>query len=234
MQVSQVVQPATNSLAERAVGQASAHARRFGLVSAVAFVVLSAAYFIPLAAGLLTLPSPDVPIGEPWFSMMEVLILLSAPAMVGLMVGIHVWAPVSHKAFSLAAVIFMGMAAAVTCSVHFTILTLSHQVEIAALPWMPSLISFQWPSVAYVLDILAWDFFFPLSVLLAAPVFFGSRLTRSIRILLLTSGVLAIAGLVGAALGDMQVRDIGVVGYAVVFPIAAVLLIRLFRGPVDR
>jgi hypothetical protein len=83
--------------------------------------------------------------------------------------------------------------------------------------------------VTYVLDILAWDFFFGISVLLAVPVFSGSRVTRSIRNVLLISGILAIAGLAGVPVGNMQIRDIGVLGYAVVFPIAAVMLARLFR-----
>jgi apolipoprotein N-acyltransferase len=42
--------------------------------------------------------------------------------------------------------------------------------------------------------------------------------------------VLALAGLAGVVLGDMQVRLIGVAGYAVVFPISAALLaLRLHR-----
>jgi hypothetical protein len=160
---------------------------------------------------------------------MEILIILMAPLLVALMVAIHVWAPVRFKPFTMASVVFMGITAGITSGVHFTVLTLSHRMEFASLPWLPSLLTFQWPSVTYALDILAWDVFFPLSVLLVVPVFRGSRLTTSIRVLLLVSGVLAIGGLAGVALDDMMVRNIGVVGYAVVFPVAAVLLARLFR-----
>jgi hypothetical protein len=42
------------------------------------------------------------------------------------------------------------------------------------------------------------------------------------------SGVLALAGLAGVFLNDMQVRNIGIVGYAVVFPVAAALIGILF------
>lgn len=44
--------------------------RRLGVASATSTVVLSLAYAVPLTAGLLSLPSPDAPIGEPWFAMM--------------------------------------------------------------------------------------------------------------------------------------------------------------------
>jgi hypothetical protein len=40
--------------------------------------------------------------------------------------------------------------------------------------------------------------------------------------------VLALAGLSGVVVGDMQVRNIGIVGYAGVFPVAALLLAVLF------
>jgi hypothetical protein len=75
------------------------------------------------------------------------------------------------------------------------------------------LVSFRWPSVVYALDILGWDFFFALSVLFAAAVFGGSRLTVSIRGVMTASGVLALAGLGGVVTGDMQLRNIGIVGY---------------------
>jgi hypothetical protein len=215
----------------RRLDEVSVMARWFGFVSAVGFVALSVVYAIPLTVGLLTLPSKGAPIANPWFSMMEVLILLSAPFMVTLSVCIHLLAPAARRPFSLASLVFMGMAAVVTCSVHLTILTLSHQPAIANLPWTPSLLSFTWPSVPYALDILAWDFFFPLSVLLAAIVFGGSRLTNAIRVLLFVSGLVSLVGLFGPALGNMDIRSIGIVGYAVVFPIAVVLMARLFRAP---
>jgi len=67
-----------------------------------------------------------------------------------------------------------------------------------------------WPSIV---DILA---------LVLPPILFrgGSRLERWLRILLLVSGLLSLAGLIGVPLADMQVRNIGVVGYAVVAPVA--------------
>ena len=84
--------------------------------------------------------------------------------------------------FSLLALAFMGLLTGLTCSVHFVILTVSHQAEFAGQSWLPLILSFKWLSVTYALDILAWDVFFALAVLSAAPVFSGSRLARSIRL----------------------------------------------------
>jgi hypothetical protein len=84
--------------------------------------------------------------------------------------------------------------------------------------------SFKWPSVAYTLDILAWNWFFALSMLFAAPVFRVGRLEETVRFLMLVSSVLSLAGLIGVPLANMQVRNIGIIGYAVVAPIIFLLL----------
>ena len=83
--------------------------------------------------------------------------------------------------------------------------------------------------MAYTLDILAWDWFFALSVLFAATVFKATRLERTLRYVLLASGVLSLIGLFGVPLAIMHVeywltvRNIGIIGYAVVSPIAFLL-----------
>ena len=93
------------------------------------------------------------------------------------------------------ALVFMGLLAGLTCSLHFVILTVSRQAAFAGLSWLPLFLSFKWPSVAYAPDILSWDVFFPLSVLSAAPVLNGSRLAIAIRALMIVSGALALGGL---------------------------------------
>ena len=199
------------------------------MVSALGTVLLSAVYGTTLVAGLMSLPSPRQPIGDPLFSILEILIILTIPPMVALMVAVHAWAPGEAKVFSLMALVFASLLAGITSSVHFAILTLSHHPAFSGLEWTPLFLSFKWPSVAYALDILAWDVFFALSVLSAAPVFSGNLLSVSIRALLVASGALALAGLSGVIVGDMQLRNIGIMGYAGVFPIAALLLAILFH-----
>jgi hypothetical protein len=203
-------------------------ARRLGLFAAAATVLLIVAYAVTLVVGLLSLSSPEEPIGDPMFSILEVLIIVMTPAMVALMAAVHAWAPTRVKTFSLVAVVFMGMLAVVTCSLHFVILTISRQSAFAGQSWLPLFVEFRWPSVAYALDILGWDIFFPMSMLFAAVVFRGSRLAGWIRMLMIVSGVLALAGLSGVAFGDMQLRNIGIVGYVGVYLVVAALQFVLF------
>lgn len=206
----------------------SSMARRLGIFSAGSFIILGIAYAITLVIGFLSLKSPQQPIGDPMFSILEVIIIVMTPMMLSLVVSVHAWAPPHAKVFSMVAVIFMSLAAGLTCCVHFAILTLTRTPAFSAQPLLPLLLSFKWPSLAYALDILAWDFFFALSMLFAAPVFAGSRLAKSIRMLMTASGGLAIAGLSGVVAGDMQLRNIGIVGYLGLFLLVAFLLLVLF------
>ena len=206
----------------------TATARRLGIFSAAATVILVVAYAVTLTVGLSSLESPQEPIGNPIFAILEVLIIVMMLAMVALMVAVHAWAPMHAKTLSLTSLVFMGLLAGVTCSLHFAILTLSRQPEFTGQSWLPLVLSFKWPSVAYALDILGWDVFFALSMLFAAPVFSGSRLAAWIRVLMIASGVLALAGLSGVVVGDMQVRNVGIVGYVGVFLVVAALLAVLF------
>jgi len=212
----------------------TASARRLGMVSALGTVSLSVIYAVVLIAGLLSLQSPQQPIGDPLFAILEILIILTMPLMVALMVAVHAWAPAETKVFSLVAIIFTSLLAGLTVSVHFVLLTVGRLSAFAGLSWMPLFLSFTWPSVPYALDILAWDVFFALGVLFAAPVFSGSRLAASIRALMIASGVLSLAGLSGVVVGDMRLRMIGVVGYAGAFPIAALLLAIFFYRATPR
>jgi hypothetical protein len=212
----------------------TASARRLGLVSAMGTVLLSVIYAVVLIAGLLSLQSSQQPIGDPLFAILEILIILTMPLMVALMVAVHAWAPAETKVFSLVALIFMGLLAGLTVSVHFVLLTVGRLSAFAGLSWMRLFLSFTWPSVPYALDILAWDVFFALAVLFAAPVFGGNRLAASIRALMIASGVLSLAGLSGVVVGEMQLRMIGVVGYAGVFPVVALLLAILFYRATPR
>jgi len=188
--------------------------RMIGKSTALALFWMGIIYTVILTIGLVTLKSPLDPIHDPWFSIMEILIIIMAPLMVVLMVEVHTYSSPNVKTLSLTALIFMSILACITCGVHFTVLTVIH--------------SFNWPSAVYALDILAWDLFFSLSMLFAALVFKGDRLKKSVQILMIVSGVLSLIGLIGPIVGNMQIRNIGIVGYAVVFPIICLLLAKVF------
>jgi hypothetical protein len=198
--------------------------RKIGRSAAWAVFFLGAVYAVTTVLGFLSLKSPQDPIGAPFVSIMELLIVLMAPLYVVSMVAVHAYATPELKVYSLTALCFMILLAGLTSSVHFVILTVGHQLEAAGLTWVPLFLSWKWPSVAYTLDILAWDWFFALSMLFAAPVFKESGLEMTVRTLMIVSGVLSFTGLIGVPLADMQVRNIGIIGYGVVTPVVFLLL----------
>lgn len=120
----------------------------------------------------------------------------------------------------------MILLAGITSSVHFAILTIGREIEAAGFQQASLLLSFKWPSVAYTLDILAWDLFFSLSMIFAAPAFKTGRLEKTLRISMIVDGVLSLVGLFGVPfLGQTPViRNIGIVGYAGVSIVVFLLL----------
>ena len=63
----------------------TAGARGLGLSSAVGTVFLGVVYVVTLGVGLLSLQASQQPVGDPWFSVLEILILVTTPLMVALM-----------------------------------------------------------------------------------------------------------------------------------------------------
>lgn len=200
--------------------------RRLGVVSGVAVFLLELAYVAVLAIGLARLPDPSLQIQNPWFTAMELLILALVVPMVTLMVALYLWVDPARKAAALTALVFMALTAGLTAVVHFSVLTLSRH---PAFEGWDLAFAFTWPSVVYALDIVAWDVFFAISALAAAHAVRGWT-----GALLALGGVLALIGLIGVPTADMSLRNIGIIGYAVVFPIAALGLARVFARPRPR
>ncbi|MEO6381493.1 MAG: hypothetical protein ABIO35_05720 [Nitrobacter sp.] len=208
--------------------QFSRSARLMGVLAALAVLLAALAYGVTLGLGFASLASPEQPIGNPYFTILEVLILVLAPAMVVLMVAVHAWAPREYRALGLVAVCMMVMLATETTSVHFMILTLSHHPGFDSQAGGNRVLTFKWPSVVYALDILGWDGFFALSMAFAAPVFSGGGIRRAIRFGMIVSAALALFGLTGVSTGNMMLRDVGIAGYLGAFLVVDALLLILF------
>jgi hypothetical protein len=200
--------------------------RNLGRIACFVVFAILLVYVITLVLGFLSLKSPLEPIGDPYFSVLEVLIVMVAPFMVIVMVVVHAYASPETKAYSLTALAFMILLAGITCSVHFLILTVSRPIEAADFPSVSFFLSYNWPSMAYAADVLAWDFFFALSMLFAAPVFKIGRMEKTIRIFMIVSGVLSFVGLFGLPFLEQTplIRNIGIIGYAGVSQVAFLLL----------
>jgi hypothetical protein len=204
------------------------HHRAIGRAAAWAAFFVGQVYAIASLLGFLSLKSPQDPIGDPFLSIMALLLILLAPCMVVCMIAVHAYASPDRKVYSATALAFMLLAAGITSCVNFSVLTVSSHIVMTSSSWLPLFLPYKWPAVAYALDILAWDWFFALSMLAAAPVFKEGRLAKMVQILLIISGVLCLVGLIGIPFDEVTAISVGIIGYGVVAPIVFLLIAIVF------
>lgn len=195
-----------------------------GVISGYLIAFLCAVYAAILLVGMITLPTPEHPIQDPWFTAMELLILAIAPTMVVFTVSLYAWVRESEKTAAVLAIVFMSLCAVVTSCVHFSVLTLSRHPAISTTDWASLVFGFAWPSLAYALDILAWDIFFALGALFSALSLRGNAKAQSAQRLLMAASATAFLGLAGVATENMNIRNVGIIGYVLLFPWAAALI----------
>lgn len=208
----------------------TSHQMKIGKYSSLTVFFLLLVYIVVTLLGFLSLESPSDPIGDPYFILMELLILIIAPLILIVMVIINDYADNETKIYGKIAVVFMLIMTAITSCVHFTILCLSRKIEFSDITFIQLFFSFKWPSVVYVLDILAWDFFFAISFLFGSQVFNDGKLEKVVKILMIISGVLSLIGIFGVPLNNMQIRNIGIVGYAIFTIPTFLLLSKIFNS----
>jgi hypothetical protein len=194
------------------------NANRLGFWSSAATVAIGAAYVVVLAAGFVRHGLRE-PIADPVLAVMEFLTLLSGPPVVVLMAVVCDRADRERRTYGLAALAFATLFAGTTTLVHFVELTATRQSGGGGIIW---------PSATYAAELLAWDVFLGLALVFAAPVFAGER-EGSVRRGLLGCGLLCLVGILGPAVGNMRLQLVGVFGYAIVLPVVAFLLLRLFE-----
>lgn len=205
--------------------------RLIGRAAAWGAFLVGQAYAIAALLGFLSLESPQDPIGSPWLPIMALLLVLLAPIMVVTMIAVQSYAAPDRKAYASSALAFTILLAGITSAVNFAILTVSQHVDVAGSAWLPLFLPYRWPAPAYSLDILAWDWFFALAMLFAAPVFRNGRLEKTARALMILSGVLSLSGLIGLPLAGSRALGIGILGYGVAGPAVFLLLALIFGRP---
>jgi hypothetical protein len=193
-------------------------ANRIGYLSSSGLFVVGLAYGVVVAFGM-SQAGFDHPIVDPTLAVMEALTLLSAPLVVAVMASVYETASRDRKVFGVMALVFAGIMAGLTSAVHFAALTAGRQIGFAVL---------EWPSMPYAVELVAWDIFLALSLLCAAFVFVGSGIRAFARWTLVIAGALSLLGAVGPIVGDMALQRIGILGYGVGLPIAALVLSRFF------
>jgi hypothetical protein len=209
--------------------------RTLGRWACYVFFALSLAYVPAMGAGFLANGNISEPIRDPYLAIMELVILPLAITLVVVLAAVHTHAGPAGKTLSLAALALGTLAGGITICVHLVLLTVGRDATQTTLPGYDLMLSWTWPSVIYALDVAAWDLFLGAALVLAGLSFSGPGPSALVRRGLLLSGALCLAGLLGAALGDMHVRNIGIVGYALVLPVVALLMARAFSvTPPDR
>jgi hypothetical protein len=206
--------------------------RTVGRAACWVIFLLSLAYVPVMLAGFLANGGFDKPVADPYLAIMELLILLMAIPLVALFACVHTYAPANRKTITLSALALVTVAVGITVCVHVVLLTAGRQLD-ATSPGYDLLLSWNWPSVAFALDIASWDFFLGFGLLLAATAFTGPGLSSLVRRGLQLSGAVCLFGLVGAATGNMGLRDIGIAGYAVILPVVLLLMARVFAATPD-
>jgi hypothetical protein len=164
----------------------------------------------------------------PFLSIMALLVVVMGPFLVLSMVAVHAYASSRHKPFALGALAFMIACVTVTSCVNFLLLMVSSQPGLFSEAWRSLFLPCRWPAPAFVLDNFVWDWFFGISMLLAAPVFRGDTLRTSLRLVMILSGVLCLAGLGWLAVSPPQAIVVGILGWGAAGPIAFLLLAKVF------
>ncbi len=208
--------------------------QRMGLWSAQIMVFLAVVYIATGAVGLSWVPSPALPPGlvqvDPFLAILEIIMVIIAPVEVVLFTAVYAYASQDRKICGLCALIFVSILCALTCSVHFVLLTVGRQTGYTAAPGA----FYPWPNMLFSLDLLAWDIFQGLGLLFAAPVFRGGGLSKAVRLSMIISGSLCIVGVAGPASGDLRFQVPAIVGYAGGLTVVCALLAVLFARSGER
>jgi hypothetical protein len=155
--------------------------------------------------------------------------LLLGPAVMMLMLSIHFYAPQPKRIFSLAAVLFTAIYAALCSLNYFVQLTAVRQGVLngdasAIAPFVMA----NPQSVFLAVDTLGYLFLF-IACLLAAPVFDRGRLEQGIRWLLVGSAVLGLIGVLGYAIDQPTIYFAGLMVSGVTFLVLTTLLAVLYN-----
>ena len=205
--------------------------QRMGTWSATCAATIGLVFVIVGLIGVVARPASSDQLRQvdPYLAILETLMILFAVMLVAMTAALHAYAPSDRKTFSLTALVFVTCFAMLTCSVHFVSLTVGRQIDARGVPLLFRQLSLaEWPTLAMSLDLLAWDFFLGLALLLAAKVFEGEG-TQRVRISMTLAGALCLSGTLGPASGHLHIQYLGIAGYAFVLPVACALLAMFFR-----
>jgi hypothetical protein len=204
----------------------TALARKLGIVAAWMTFIVTEIYAV--VSGIAYASQGSAVESGPFLSMMALLVVVMGPFLVLSMVAVHAYAAPDKKPFSLAALAFMIACVTITSCINFLLLMVSSQPNLFSESWRALFLPCKWPAPAFVLDNFVWDWFFGISMLMAAPIFGGNRLKAALRFVMTMSGILCLAGLVWLAVSPAQAIIIGILGWGAAGPFVFLLLTHMF------
>ncbi|MBI5295344.1 MAG: hypothetical protein HY869_07695 [Chloroflexi bacterium] len=204
----------------------TSQARKLGIAAAWLTFIVTEVYAV--VSGLAYVSQGAAVESGPFLSIMALLVVMMGPFLVLSMVAVHAYASPNHKPYSLAALAFMIACVTITSCINFLLLLVSNQPNLFSESWRALFLPCKWPAPAFVLDNFVWDWFFGISMLLAAPIFGGNTLKAALRLVMILSGVLCLAGLVWLAVSPAQAIVIGILGWGAAGPIVFLLLAHIF------
>ena len=204
----------------------TAQAKTLGIAAAWITFIVNEVYAV--VSGLAYASQGAAVESGPFLSFMALLVVVMGPFLVLSMVAVHAYASPNYKPYSLAALAFMIACVTVTSCINFLLLLVSSQPDLFSESWRAMFLPCKWPAPAFVLDNFVWDWFFGISMLLAAPIFGGNTLKAALRLVMILSGALCVAGLIWLAVSPAQAIVIGIFGWGAAGPIVFLLLAKVF------
>lgn len=206
----------------------TAQARILGIFAAWMTFIVNEVYAV--VSGLAYMSKGTPVESGPFLSIMALLVVVMGPFLVLSMVAVHAYASPNNKLYSLAALVFMIACVAITSCINFSLFMVSSQPNLFSESWRALFLPCKWPVPAFVLDNFVWDWFFGISMLLAAPIFSGNTIKAALRLVMILSGLLCLAGLVWLAVSPAQAIIVGILGWGAAGSIVFLLLAKMFGG----
>jgi len=208
----------------------SLYIRSIGFWSGIVLVILGIAY-LGLIAAMMISGSGFPPI-EPFQTMFNILIMITAAWMVFFWSILHQVTPVERKLFSQASLGMIVIFAALTSINRYVGLTVVRQsIASGSTDGLQWFLPYGSPSIMLALEILAWGFFFGLACLSLAPVFMSGKLEHTIFWTLIAIGSLSLLAALGQILNSAALNMLGFVAWRPGLIVLFTLLAFWFKKP---
>ncbi len=201
-------------------------ARKLGIAAAWMTFIVTEVYAV--VSGLAYVSQGAAVESGPFLSIMALLVVVMGPFLVLSMVAVHAYASPDKKPFSIAALAFMIACVTITSCVNFLLFFVSSQPDLFSESWRAFFLPCKWPAPVFILDNFVWDWFFGISMLFASPIFGGNTLKTALRLVMILSGTLCLAGLVWLAVSPAQGIIVGILGWGAAGAVVFLLLAKMF------